>query len=104
MTASMDAVKKAEHDATMYTVDMFNNYDLLADYLNRGWAVGNFEKKVDAFNNIWREHRGRETNNLFVPKSLSLTLCALWVFFGGLLVCSGEISMGTFLAEWDIIQ
>ena len=51
-----------------------------------------------------REHRQRETNNLFVPKSLSLTLSAFWVFFGGILVCSGDITMGTFLAEWDIIK
>jgi len=104
MTASMSAVKKAEHDCTMYTVDMFNNFNLLADYSNRGQAVKSFEKMVDAFNTIWRNHRGRETNNLFVPKSLSLVLCAAWILIGGLLVCSDEISMGTFLAEWDIIN
>jgi ABC-type bacteriocin/lantibiotic exporter with double-glycine peptidase domain len=103
MTRSMDAVKQTEHDSTMHTIDMLNNYNLLDDYNNRGREIAEFERLVDCFNNVWRAHRCRETNNLFVPEVLSLTLCALWVFIGGTLVTTRTITMGTFIAEWDII-
>jgi ABC-type bacteriocin/lantibiotic exporter with double-glycine peptidase domain len=106
-TASMENVKKAERECTVYTRDMLNNYYLLADYLNRGRAVGDFEKEIDKYNSAFTKHKALETNNAFIPTAVSLTLCAAWIMYGGhvMLTSDGrDLELGTFLAQWEIIQ
>jgi ABC-type multidrug transport system fused ATPase/permease subunit len=104
---SMLEYKKGERECTEYTIDMLNNYFLLADYLNRGHAVSQFEKHIDAFNKVITSHNTLETNDAFVPKALSLIVCAAWILYGGLLIigpAENRISLGTYLAQWEIIE
>merc|ERR1719247_1201805 len=96
--------KTAEAECTAYTIDALNNYFLLADYGNRGSAIRLFESRIDAFNSALANHRASEVNNKFIPKSLTLSICALWIIFGGILLVDGSIAMGTFLANWTIFS
>lgn len=104
MDRSMTNSKIAELSCSEHTIDMLNNYNLLADYHRRGTAAYEFEGRIDNFNNFYRDHNAREVNNLFIFRSLTIVFCSGWIFFGGLLLSSGHISMGTYLAEWDIID
>lgn len=89
---------------TSYTIDVLNNYFLLADYGNRGQAIRTFESKIDEFNVAKANDQACEVNNKFIPKSLNVTICAMWIVFGGALLVTGRIEMGTYLANWQIFQ
>lgn len=106
---SMLKAKHGERACTENTIDMLNNYYLLADYLNRGKAVAKFEQHIDAFNKALTAHNAFETNDSFVPRALSLVLCSGWVLYGGLLIINSDgaaetgLSLGTYIAQWEII-
>lgn len=96
--------KDAEHTATSFTIDALANYFLLADYGKRGHAISQFEGTINGYNKAHNAHSAFELNNEFIPKSLNITICALWIGFGGVLVVNGDIEMGTFLANWSVFK
>lgn len=100
----MSLVHGAELACSNHTMDMLNNFELLEDYGNRGAAVTKFERCIDEYNKATANHKACEDNNEFIPASLTITVCTVWIIFGGILTMNGTIALGTYLANWSVIE
>jgi ABC-type multidrug transport system fused ATPase/permease subunit len=101
----MHATKIGEYESTSFAIDVLNNFHLLKDYGNRGRAVGTFEQKLRTYNHAEMHHLASQTNNVFIPKSITALVCGMWILLGASrMEGSNPIGLGTWLANFIIFQ
>lgn len=95
---SVAAVKAAESCAVTRSLDIMNNYYLIADYMKRHKADDAFQRVIDDINRTTAIHNAVHTNNVFIMKAVTVTVVSAWILIGAILVQQTQIDLAIFLA------
>merc|ERR1740121_2029054 len=80
------------------------NYQLIADYDRRTMFVQEFEGRIGAYNNIFKDWMEVLCNNEYFTQWLSVIFVGLYMLKGGMAVIHGDVSLGIYLSEIAILK